>query len=138
MPKRTTQAANKTWNAFWSRFSTAVKNKNRAAVKAMASSRFTWHEAYDDSVSAWIQNLDKNKLRHLVQNSVKKGTVSYDAGEKKPWRVTSDNHCFLCLKTVNGGFMEGRPPTLSIEDKVLLTFEYWREYRTQFHIANSW
>lgn len=32
----------------------------------------------------------------------------------------------------------GRPPTLSIEDKVLLTFEYWREYRTQFHIANSW
>lgn len=32
----------------------------------------------------------------------------------------------------------GRPPHLSIEDQVLLTFEYWREYRTQFHIANSW
>lgn len=32
----------------------------------------------------------------------------------------------------------GRPPRLSIEDQVLLTFEYWREYRTQFHIANSW
>jgi hypothetical protein len=32
----------------------------------------------------------------------------------------------------------GRPPLLSIEDQVLLTFEYWREYRTQFHIANSW
>ena len=32
----------------------------------------------------------------------------------------------------------GRPPVLSIEDQVLLTFEYWREYRTQFHIANSW
>lgn len=32
----------------------------------------------------------------------------------------------------------GRPTKLSIEDQVLLTFEYWREYRTQFHIANSW
>lgn len=32
----------------------------------------------------------------------------------------------------------GRPPHLCIEDQVLLTFEYWREYRTQFHIANSW
>lgn len=32
----------------------------------------------------------------------------------------------------------GRPTILSIEDQVLLTFEYWREYRTQFHIANSW
>ena len=32
----------------------------------------------------------------------------------------------------------GRPTRLSIEDQVLLTFEYWREYRTQFHIANSW
>ena len=32
----------------------------------------------------------------------------------------------------------GRPTVLSIEDQILLTFEYWREYRTQFHIANSW
>lgn len=32
----------------------------------------------------------------------------------------------------------GRPTRLSIEDQVLLTLEYWREYRTQFHIANSW
>lgn len=32
----------------------------------------------------------------------------------------------------------GRPPHLCLEDQVLLTFEYWREYRTQFHIANSW
>ncbi len=32
----------------------------------------------------------------------------------------------------------GRPTRLSIEDRVLLTLEYWREYRTQFHIANSW
>ena len=27
---------------------------------------------------------------------------------------------------------------LSTEDQLLITLEYWREYRTQFHIATSW
>lgn len=27
---------------------------------------------------------------------------------------------------------------LSVEDQLLLGLEYWREYRTQFHIATSW
>jgi hypothetical protein len=32
----------------------------------------------------------------------------------------------------------GRPPKLSVEDQVLMTLEYWREYRTFFHLAKSW
>lgn len=32
----------------------------------------------------------------------------------------------------------GRPSKLSVEDQVLMTLEYWREYRTFFHIAKSW
>ena len=32
----------------------------------------------------------------------------------------------------------GRPSKLSIEDQVLMTLEYWREYRTHFHIGISW
>lgn len=32
----------------------------------------------------------------------------------------------------------GRPPKLSVQDQVLLTLEYWREYRTLFHLATSW
>lgn len=27
---------------------------------------------------------------------------------------------------------------LSVEDQLLVTLEYWREYRSQFHIAISW
>jgi len=27
---------------------------------------------------------------------------------------------------------------LSVEDQLLVTLEYWREYRSQFHIATSW
>lgn len=32
----------------------------------------------------------------------------------------------------------GRKPTLTIPDKLLLTLEYLREYRTQFHIGQSY
>lgn len=32
----------------------------------------------------------------------------------------------------------GRPTKLTIEDQVLMTLEYWREYRTYFHIGNTW
>ena len=32
----------------------------------------------------------------------------------------------------------GRPPKLERADQLLLTLMYWREYRTQFHIAGSY
>lgn len=32
----------------------------------------------------------------------------------------------------------GGQPKLSVEDQLLVVLEYWREYRTQFHIATSW
>lgn len=32
----------------------------------------------------------------------------------------------------------GRPPKLSLEDQLLVALQYWREYRTYFHIALSW
>lgn len=32
----------------------------------------------------------------------------------------------------------GRPSKLSTEDQLLITLEYWREYRTYFHLATSW
>jgi Helix-turn-helix of DDE superfamily endonuclease len=32
----------------------------------------------------------------------------------------------------------GKPNTLSIEDQLLMMLEYWREYRTYFHIAQSY
>jgi hypothetical protein len=32
----------------------------------------------------------------------------------------------------------GRPAKLSLEDRLLLALQYWREYRTLFHLAASW
>ena len=32
----------------------------------------------------------------------------------------------------------GRPPKLRIEDRILLTLQYLREYRTYYHIGQDW
>lgn len=32
----------------------------------------------------------------------------------------------------------GKPSKLPLEDKLLMTLEYWREYRTYFHIGSSY
>ena len=32
----------------------------------------------------------------------------------------------------------GRPGKLCLEDQLLMTLEYWREYRTYFHIGQTW
>ena len=32
----------------------------------------------------------------------------------------------------------GGQPKLSVEDQLLIALEYWREYRTYFHIGQSW
>lgn len=33
---------------------------------------------------------------------------------------------------------QGRAADLSLEDQLLLTLQYWREYRTYFHLSLSW
>jgi Helix-turn-helix of DDE superfamily endonuclease len=37
--------------------------------------------------------------------------------------------------TMKKGSRDGRPPKLLIEDQILLTLEYLREYRTYFHLG---
>ena len=42
------------------------------------------------------------------------------------------------LRQAEAGKPIGRPSKLSLEDQLLMTLEYWREYRTYFHIGQSW
>ena len=45
----------------------------------------------------------------------------------------------LMLQVVEAGLCDfGRPPKLSRADQLLMTLLYWREYRTEFHIAQSY
>ena len=32
----------------------------------------------------------------------------------------------------------GKPSKLSVSDQVLISLEYWREYRTYFHLGQAW
>jgi hypothetical protein len=42
-------------------------------------------------------------------------------------------------KVIEKGMRDfGRPPKLSCADQLLMTLMYWREYRTEFHIAQSY
>lgn len=42
------------------------------------------------------------------------------------------------FQQINKHSHSGAKPVLEIEEQVLVTLEYWREYRTYFHIATSW
>ena len=54
-------------------------------------------------------------------------------------RKTFDKMCELVSrKSAAQRLIDGRPPKLAAEDQVLLTLEYWREYRTMFHLGASW
>ena len=54
-------------------------------------------------------------------------------------RKTFEKMCEIVRhKSAAQKLVAGRPPKLDIEDQVLLTLEYWREYRTMFHLGTSW
>jgi len=60
--------------------------------------------------------------------------------EKQFYRLTGvKRSVFGQMVEVVGGSLKGfgRPPKLSAEEMVLLTLDYWREYRTQFHVGCS-
>ncbi len=44
----------------------------------------------------------------------------------------------LALEEAKKRGRKGRKPKLCVEDRLLMALEYWREYRTYFHIAASW
>jgi hypothetical protein len=45
----------------------------------------------------------------------------------------------MMLKVIEKGLRDfGRPTKLSRADQLLMTLMYWREYRTEFHIAQSY
>jgi hypothetical protein len=40
--------------------------------------------------------------------------------------------------TSKGKIKTGRPPKFPLEDQLLMTLQYWREYHTYFHTGLSW
>ena len=69
-----------------------------------------------------VKNLSPSDFKRLcgVSLDVFKDIVKVVAGEKALQKKS------------------GRPGKLTIEDQILVTLEYWREYRTYFHIGIDW
>jgi len=44
----------------------------------------------------------------------------------------------LAKQALPQGGQRGGQPKLRVEDQLLIALEYWREYRTYFHIGQSW
>ena len=73
--------------------------------------------------------------RHMRYEEIK------NRSEKDFKRLTGVKHqtfkqMVSVLESEMPGF--GRPPKLSRADQLLMTLMYWREYRTQFHIAQAY
>lgn len=103
-----TAIAEKSWNAFWMKFRTAVKTKNRAAIKAMALQKD--FEDGTETVDDWLRNVDTNNWWYLVRNSVDKGTGHYrENGSGRPARQTRDHHLHF-VYTKNGWRFKGPTP----------------------------
>jgi hypothetical protein len=78
----TKKAASKSWNAFWTKFSTAVKTKNRKAFISLAIKGFEDPGGFN--IEQWLDSTSWSRLR----NSVNKGTKDYSPGSKKVMRIT--------------------------------------------------
>lgn len=63
-----------------------------------------------------------------------------DYAEKQFYRLTGVKRSVFeeMVEAVAANLKDfGRPRKLSVEDRVLLSLDYWREYRSQFHVGCS-
>lgn len=87
-----TTAANQSWSAFWTQFSSAVNKKSKASVKAlMASENDFFSGGGGESRDEWLQMVEQQRWWGLLQKSVRLG-VKVSNSDGKPGRVTRDNH----------------------------------------------
>lgn len=72
----TKKAAAKSWNVFWTKFTTAVKTKNRKTFIALTRKDF--QDAGGSTIEEWIDNVSWSELR----KSVNRGTMDYNHGRE--------------------------------------------------------
>ncbi len=92
-----TSTANKSWNSFWTKFSTAVNQKNRVGLKSlMASERDFFSGGGGETRNEWLASVSWTELKKSVRRGVK-----VDNSDGKPGRLTKDNHLVF-------GFLGGK------------------------------
>lgn len=85
-------STNKSWDTFWAQFSSAVKSKNKAAVKRlMVAENGFMDGGGGETRDQWLARIDKERLWNVLQMSVAKGTAPYNEGQFAG-RITKDRH----------------------------------------------
>ena len=99
-----TPAADKSWNSFWTKFSSAVKQKNRAALKSLMASEKEFYPGGGGGTRD--EYLDLVSWREL-QQSVRTG-IKADRTYGKPGRTTRDNYLIFAFTGGRWRFMGPR------------------------------
>lgn len=73
-------------------------------------------------------------VRYEKAKKLKDGEFKRLCGVKKE---TFIEMCEI-VQAVENRERRGRKPKLSVENQVLLTLTFWREYRTMFHLGQDW
>lgn len=102
---QTASTAAKSWNSFWTQFSTAVNKKNKMALKRlMASKRDFSSGGGSETPDEWLALVEKQNWWNLLQRSVRLGTKPY-AYNGKPARVTRNDHLIFAFIGVRWRFV---------------------------------
>jgi len=98
-------AAEKSWKPFWTQFTAAVKSKSKVAVKRLMIAESEFSDGGGGGTrDQWLKMLDKDKLWGEIQKTVAGGTKAYNSGEKRPWRVTTDDSLLFVFKNGRWNF----------------------------------
>ena len=73
-------------------------------------------------------------MRYEKAKKLKDGEFKRLCGVKKE---TFIEMCKI-VQAVESQKIRGRNPELSVQNQVLLTLTFWREYRTMFHLGQDW
>ena len=87
-----TQAATKSWQAFWTQFSSAIEKKSPAALRRLAAPKknFSLNGGGNQTPAQWIAYIQKDNLWGDYRKAVASGTKPYNCG-RGTCRVTNNN-----------------------------------------------
>lgn len=93
--------ADKSWNAFWTRFSAAVKNKDTKALKQLMASENDFNPGGAGmGRDEWLRFIREQNRWGEYRQSVASGTKKEPCGASIPCRVTKDY--YLTFAYING------------------------------------
>ena len=82
----------------------------------------------------WKYLIGAKLMRYEKAKELKDGEFKRLCGVKKETFLAMSE----IVQAVENQKTSGRNGNLSVEDQVLLTLTFWREYRTMFHLGQDW